>query len=96
MVVLTKEEKKEVVETIKKQEVLEKESIISWDGTGTFSLKIPKEMIEYFGINEKNRFEKSVLFRIEENPDGTIKKTFDIIKRVKKRREYDKKTTNKK
>lgn len=82
---LSKKEEEEVKQIFKKTEDIEKESTLSWDG-GNLVVKIPQEICDFLGINEQNRFEKSILWKIKENTDGTIEKTFDVIKRIKKRK----------
>ncbi len=87
--VLSKEEKKEVKSFIRPEEIIEGETALAWDGKNIM-IRIPRDVANYFGIHEKNRFEKMILFRVREHPDGTIEKTFDIIKREKPKRKIKK------
>jgi len=95
MDVLIKQEKRDVKKILEKEEVIEREATLSWDGTNLL-LRLPKEIADYLNVNKENRFEKSILFKIREKTDGSIEKTFQIIKRTKKRKYGKKKTLNKK
>ncbi len=91
--VLTKEDRGEIKSLIKPEEVIEKKIALSWDGKNIM-IRLPKEIAEYFDVNEENRFEKMLVLKVKEY-DGRMKKTFDIIKRNKPKRKHGK-TTNKK
>ena len=90
---------RDVQKEINRFEEIEKEAILSWDGNN-FLIRIPNEIIDYLGIKKEDRFKKSLLFKLKEEKDGTVKKTFDIIPRTKKRKirkkNVRKKTFNKK
>ena len=96
MKVLSKKEEGEIKELLNREKSIEKEATILWDGS-SFSVKLPKEIADAFNINEKNRIEKSILFKLKESTNG-IETSFTIVPRTKKRklRKNDKKTSHKK
>lgn len=93
MGVLTKEEKKRLLSQISAGERIEKEVALSWDGKNLF-IRFPKDIADYFELNEKNRFTKYIKFIVEEK-EGKIIKTFDIVDRTKPKREIKKKDAKK-
>jgi hypothetical protein len=93
MDVLNSKEEDELLKDIKHSEIIEKESSLSWDGVNLIT-RIPKEIADYLKINMDNRFDKSIVFKIEDK-DGIITKGFDIIDRTKpKKKNGQTKKTN--
>ncbi|MEK6927097.1 MAG: hypothetical protein AABX11_01560 [Nanoarchaeota archaeon] len=97
MTVLNKEEEKAFRKYVTNEDCIQKESSLSWDGSNLI-VRIPKEMAEYLDLTEKNRFTKSILFKIKEK-EGQIIKTFEVIDRTKQRKirkeKHDKQKTTK-
>ena len=92
---LSKKEEEEIKENLSQEKSINREVTILWDGS-SFSIKLPKDFVEYFGINEKNRLEKSLLFKIKESSTG-VETTLKVVPRTKKRKiRKNVKTTNKK
>lgn len=85
MGVLTENEQNKLISNVEHGEKIEKDVSLSWDGKNLI-LRFPKDIAEYFGIYEKNRFTKSIKFIVEEI-DGKIRKSFDVIERTKPKRE---------
>jgi len=79
--VLTNEEVKKLIGGINHEEIISREASLSWDGRNIL-VRIPKEISEYLGLDEKNRFKKNLKFTIEIKRD-VIKKSFEIVERTK-------------
>jgi len=86
--VLKEEEMRELLKGVNNEEVLEKESAISWDGRNLI-IRIPREITDFFNIDEHNRFQKSFKFKITSNEKQTIRE-FDIVERTKPKKENKK------
>ena len=95
--VLTKKEKEEIKGIIEAHELIEKEAVLSWDGSNLF-LRVPREIADYLELKEEDRFNKSILLSIKGYPDGKTEQTFRVIKRRRKirKKKNANKTTNKK
>lgn len=93
MDVLTKEEEEKLLSHISGGEIIEREVALSWDGKNLF-LRFPKDVADYFQVNEKNRFTKNIKFMVEEK-EGKIIKEFDVVDRTKPKREIKKQNDSK-
>lgn len=88
--VLTKEDNVKILESLRgNPEEIDKNVSLSWDGKNLL-LRLPKDIAEYFGVNNENRFEKKVRFIVRQKKDGTTIKEFDIINRTEPKREVKK------
>ncbi len=85
---LTKKEEERLLSHIGDGEIIEREVALSWDGKNLV-LRLPKDIADYFQVNENNRFTKNVKFLVEEK-EGKIIKEFDIVNRTKPKREITK------
>jgi len=79
--VLKEDELKKLISEVNHEEVIEKESAISWDGRNLI-IRLPREVADYLKLDEKNRFEKNFKFKITMNQNEK-KQEFEIIKRTK-------------
>lgn len=84
MDVLTEKEREKISSQIDIGERIEKEVSLSWDGKNLI-MRFPKELADYFEVNEENRFTKNVKFFVEEK-DGQIIKNFDVVERTTPKR----------
>lgn len=66
-------------------EKIDREVSLSWDGKNLL-IRLPKDIAEYLGVNDKNRFKKKIKFVIEEK-GGVVIKTFDAVDRTEPKRE---------
>ncbi len=89
--VLKKQEARELLSSLDDSEVIEREVSISWDKRNLL-VRIPKEICGYLGLNEKNRFEKNILFSIVEK-DKKVVKTFDVVDRSTPKKKHGNKKT---
>lgn len=64
-------------------------SAISWDGRNLI-VRIPKEIADYLQLNETNRFQKNLQFKIEADLNDAVKKTFDVIERTEPKKQNGK------
>jgi hypothetical protein len=73
------------------EELIEAEASIGWDGRNLL-IRIPKDVAQFLGLNEKNRFTKNIKFEIKHDLDGNITKKFDVVDRQapKKKQKHDK------
>jgi hypothetical protein len=83
--VLKEDEIRKLISEVSQEEVIEKESAISWDGRNLI-IRIPREISDYLKIDEKNRFEKNFKFKITSIKNET-RKEFEIVERTKPIRE---------
>lgn len=79
--VLKTEEIQKLISEVNREEVIEKESAISWDGRNLI-IRIPREIADYLKLDEKNRFEKNFKFKITSGEKET-KQEFEIVQRTK-------------
>lgn len=89
MDVLTKKEEEEILSELKEGEVIEQEVAISWDGRNLLT-RFPKEIADFLGITEENRFKKNIKFIVEEI-NGKVKKRFEVVERKNGKRKEKKK-----
>lgn len=74
--VLTKEEREILEMEFSKGEKIKTSSSISYDGKN-FLIRIPKDIIDYFGVTKLNRKNKKINFIVIEEENNLIKQ-FDI------------------
>jgi len=86
--VLKIEEIHKLISEVNREEIIEKESAISWDGRNLI-IRIPREIADYLKLDEKNRFEKNFKFKITSNEKET-KQEFEIVSRNKPMRKENK------
>lgn len=77
--VLTQKELEYISDRFDGVERIEKDASLSWDGRNLL-LRLPKDIANYFKINEKNRKGKAIKFVVEEK-NGIVKNSFLVVDR---------------